>query len=50
MYIYSPPDFGGVRLPTFYLGGTFASFGLKFNQKLANATCSKVTIIRIENT
>ena len=38
LYIYSPPDLGvgGVCLPTFCLGGTFASFRLKFNQKLAN--------------
>ena len=47
IYTYKPPRLlfiyfffclfeGGVRLPTFCPGGTFASFGLKFNQKLAN--------------
>ena len=37
-YIISPPDlfWGGVCLPTFCPGGTFASFWLKFNKKLAN--------------
>ena len=34
--VLSPPDLGGVYLPTFCPGGTFASFWPKFNKKLAN--------------
>ena len=49
--LLSPPDWGGVRLPTFCPGRTFASFGLKFNPKLANVLYyTKNTIICIKNT
>ena len=36
IYRPSPPDLGGGMFANILPGGTFASFWLKFNQKLAN--------------